>query len=257
MILAAGSARRLLPHTQSTPKSLLPLDHASGLTFLGRLIGQVRSRRVSPITVVTGFCADKIVKYCQAAFGPEVQTIHNADFATTNNEYSLFLTAKLLPHDDSLVLDADVLCGDGVLDKLLDPAFPNAIAVNTDLVLGTEEMKVDVDNDGYITSLDKKSDPKRAIGESTGLQKFSREFCSHLVTKMHERVVLRGLRTDYCDASFAELMQAGERVKAIDIRPYRFIEYDTYDDYLRAIEIYKAMVQHLGNSSPNNFAESG
>ena len=99
IILAAGTGNRLRPLTNNTPKSMVELW---GEPLLIRQIKQLKSFDITDITIVTGYCQDKII-----ALGEK--TLSNEKFASSNMVYSL---AKCCTELDDVPNDVLVLYGD-------------------------------------------------------------------------------------------------------------------------------------------------
>lgn len=89
VILAAGTASRLRPLTEHCPKCLLQIG---GKTLLERTIEAITGSGINEITVVTGYLKDMIVTFLNEHY-PNLtfHFIHNEDYASTNNIFSLWL----------------------------------------------------------------------------------------------------------------------------------------------------------------------
>lgn len=123
IILAAGSGSRLGSLTVDHPKPLLDV---AGETMLGRLIRQLTARDVTRLTIVVGHCAARIREAVPAAAGQaSVDFIESADYASTNNAYSLWLARDAL-RSGALLAEADVVMDDRVLDTFLSNSAQTA-----------------------------------------------------------------------------------------------------------------------------------
>ncbi len=116
VILAAGESRRM-----GTAKALLPFRDG---TFLSHLAGTL-AQRCSPIVVVFGFDAARLMAACPTAAAP----VHNPDFAR-GMLTSLQTGLRALPADSEAVLFTPVdhpAVGIATLDALFSSHSPIAI----------------------------------------------------------------------------------------------------------------------------------
>jgi choline kinase len=126
IILAAGEGKRLRPLTSSTPKCLVKIW---GKSMLERQLEQLLNLGIDDITVVTGYCKEKIEKL-------NINTVFNAEFDSSNMVFSL---SKVLPElnlsdaEQTLILYGDIAYGDEQLSALIDNSSrsPMTILGNT------------------------------------------------------------------------------------------------------------------------------
>ena len=160
VILATGMAQRLRPLTESTPKCLLKIGER---TLLGRTIDALLENGISEIVVVTGFLQEQIKQFIADRYeGLNVVYIHNADFATTNNIYSLWMTKPYAAGEEILLLDSDILFDPLIIASLLKSEHTTCLAVNKH-ELGEEEIKVIVDQNQRIWDISKTCSPQLAM----------------------------------------------------------------------------------------------
>lgn len=127
IILAAGEGKRLRPLTANTPKSLVSIW---GKSLLARQLDQLKKFGLTDITVVTGYCKEKIEFL-------EVDTVFNAEYDSTNMVFSL---SKMLPslqrctEESTLILYGDVAYADEHLASLINSSSTAKMVVlgNTD-----------------------------------------------------------------------------------------------------------------------------
>lgn len=131
IILAAGEGKRLRPLTDHTPKSLVKIW---GKSLLERQLEQLKSFGIEDVTVVTGFCKEKI-EALGAATG--IRTVFNEEYNATNMVFSL---SKTLPNlqsstnDQTLILYGDIAYCDSHLEALVNSSSdaPMSVLGNTD-----------------------------------------------------------------------------------------------------------------------------
>src|ERR1700690_3996043 len=105
VILAAGCATRLRPHSDDTPKTLLPVG---GVPILRRTITSLLRCGFDQFVIGTGYL-DHMGREAVAAWFPELDFtfVSNPDFPTTNNAASLLLTRPHVENDGFILLDGD------------------------------------------------------------------------------------------------------------------------------------------------------
>src|SRR5688572_16279775 len=89
VVLAAGCATRLRPHTDDKPKTLL---HVGGVPILRRTITNLLRCGFDQFVVGTGYLEGMVRDSVASWFpGLDVEFVSNPDYRTTNNAYSLLL----------------------------------------------------------------------------------------------------------------------------------------------------------------------
>lgn len=129
LILAAGVGRRMRPLTDETHKTLLPI---AGTTILDRLLGSLRVCGVRDVCIVTGYRADQIKEAVAQRFGDlNVQFVHNAQYETTNNVFSMALALENMEIDDDIVLiESDLIVDHRVMEQIVRTPYANAALVD-------------------------------------------------------------------------------------------------------------------------------
>ena len=104
------------------------------------------------------------------------------------------MAGEVVRGKDFLLMDSDILC---------DPAAVVAIAHQEETALalnrhecGEEEIKVIVDADNHITEINKTCNPKDAIGESVGIERFTATYCEALYKELEQMIQKEGLHRD-------------------------------------------------------------
>jgi choline kinase len=218
VILAAGMGRRLASMGWDQPKCLLTIGKTAGLigetTLLGNILDSLAARGVREAVIVVGYRRE-LVEREASRHGISCVFVENADYATTNTIYSLYLAREHLA-DDFLYFNADVWFDPCVLDLLIgtsetrnvvgnSPPYEDATICRADhgggadgvLVLdekrcGEEEVKVVLDEGGRVLQIGKELDPADCAGEFVGIARFNRSMCSALVDSLGRYCVSRG-----------------------------------------------------------------
>jgi choline kinase len=235
IILAAGRAERLRPLTDNLPKCLL---HVAGKTILSRIIDILAEHGLRQFVIVDGFEGSQLRRAMLNSYPSEWFTfVHNARWQSTNNSYSLLL-ARYDQVEPMMLLDADIIFEPAAIERMLRAAPPNRLAVRSQGELGDEEIKVVTSWDGRITAIGKDILPVQAIGEAVGITIFSGELSAKLFETLERRCIALGLANEWYEASFAELMQAGEEIYPVDLEERRCIEIDTAEDFENARKMF-------------------
>ncbi len=232
IILAAGTATRLRPLTDTLPKCLLPVGEK---TILGHTIDSLQNAGVDEIIMVTGYRVEQIREFLTLHYPDlDVTYLHNPRYEETNNIYSLWLTKGLVRGRETLLLDSDILFDWRILLLLAAGGGRSCLAVRHDRALGEEEIKVRTDARGLITAIGKEVDPAVAVGESIGIERFTAPFVAVLF-RVLDRMILQEKRdTIFYEAAFQEAIESGAEIAPIDVGTYRCIEIDTAEDLSRA-----------------------
>lgn len=228
VILAAGTATRLRPLTDHTPKCLL---NVGTNTILGMTLDNLVANGVGEVVMVTGYLEQQIRDFVGTHYpGLSVTFLTNDRFAETNNIYSLWLTRKQLGGHAMLLLDSDIVFDPGIIALLQHSGHENALAVLRGKALGNEEIKVRTDPAGAILEISKEVDPSAAFGESIGIELFGPRFVGQLFDVLEQKVVLRKQINQFYEAAFQEVIDSGGRVFAVDVGGLPCLEIDTRDD---------------------------
>ena len=223
VILAAGMGTRL---GRPFPKPLTPLS--DGRTIMEQQIDNLRQVFGADvrITTVVGFKLDLILE----AF-PDVTYIYNEAYDQTNTNRSLLKALRLSTDGGVLWMNGDVVFDPQVLEKVSDlmEADTSFICVDT-AVVGDEEVKYTVDDDGYVDELSKQV--VKARGEAVGINFVSASDKPTLIDRLSE----------CSDADYFErgielaISHDSMRVIPVDIGEFFAVEVDFEEDLTRANE---------------------
>jgi choline kinase len=233
VVLAAGVASRLRPLTERTPKCLL---RVGGVPILRRALERQYVAGIDEAVLVTGWLAGEVRAAVNAWRLPlRVRFVDNADFARTNNEYSLYLAAAHVAGASFLLHDGDIVFDEDVLAAVLGAPAASALALRRTLPgeLGDEEMKAKIDADGRVLAISKQVPPAEAAGEVPGVTRFGAETSRRLFARIAERVCERGVRTAWYEAALDELVRDGEPLHVADVGGGYLAEIDTPEDLAR------------------------
>lgn len=228
LILAAGIAQRLRPLTDHCPKCLLQIG---GKNFLQRMVDNLLWAGINDIVIVTGYLQQQIQSFLSEKYpGLPFTFIFNEYYETTNNSYSLWLARKAI-QDDFILLDSDIVFDKRILSLLIESDKEGAlIAVNRDIDLGEEEMKVQINENGQITAISKEIPPSNAIGESIGIELFDQTIARKLFDQLNYNIMHNQESHLFYEKTFQDLIDLKENFYYVDITGYKVIEVDFAED---------------------------
>ncbi|MBU0992123.1 MAG: phosphocholine cytidylyltransferase family protein [Proteobacteria bacterium] len=239
IILAAGVASRLRPLTDNLPKCLLEIGDRC---LLERTVLNLLKHGIRDLIIVTGYLSDMIRSFMADRF-PDVSVtfIHNDQYETTNNIYSLWLSRDHATGHDMMLLDSDIVFDDRILKALLSSPYENCLALIRH-ELGEEEIKVIVDGKNKITEISKVCAISKAIGESLGIEKFSKTLVDRLFDELEHMMLRENLVNVFYEKAFERIIKNGASIYPVDITGLFSMELDTVADFNQA---KNAIPEHL------------
>lgn len=232
IILAAGQGKRLRPLTDDVPKTLLEIG---GEPILEHVLRALEANDYERAVVVTGFGREQIEDYCTPRESIEVEFVHNEEFASTNNIYSLWL-ANEYATDGFTLVNSDTIFPAESLGEL-QRADGSRLLVDVGKELEDEEMQVAFASD-HIETIGKALDGGKTgvylddgDGEYIGVSKFTAEDAALLFEHIEE-FIDRGEVGEWYEAAFDELFDDRE-IGYVEVgEPWA--EIDTPEDLKRA-----------------------
>ncbi len=161
-----------MPHTESLPKCLLPVD--GNRPVLELQLRALRDGGIEEARIMVGFQAEKVEAFLatRPVPGIRVETVFNPFFDSTENLVTAWLARPEMT-DDFLLLNGDTLFEPAVLDRLLTaPSAPITLVVNGKPQYDDDDMKVSLGAKGRIKAISKKLANDVVDGESIGLMRF-------------------------------------------------------------------------------------
>jgi choline kinase len=236
MVLAAGPGSRLLPLTETIPKTLLPIDGEQ--TILDQALANLKAVGLDDVVVVTGYAADAVrerVPELERRHGVNLELVYNDKALEWNNAYSLWLARDHFAQGVMLV-NGDTVHPASVEEALLDARGADVLlAIDDEKPLGDEEMKVLVSPDGALRRITKLMDADEAEGEYIGVTLIEPAAAGPLADAL-EATWKRDTSLYYEDG-YQELADRGGQVHCAPIGTVEWVEVDNHDDLARAREI--------------------
>ena len=232
IILAAGTASRLRPLTLHTPKCLLKVGER---TLLQRSMDALIKAGIRQFCIVTGYLHEQIEDFVRQTYGGSIDVcfIHNKDFETTNNIYSLWLARPQADGQEVLLLDSDLLYDGQIVKRVLADKHENVLTLIRH-ELGEEEMKVVMNGDGAITEISKTCDPASAAGESLGIERMGKAYTTALYKELDTMMNEEHLENKFYELAFLRLIAKGSTFSVLDVTDLFSCELDTIEDFENA-----------------------
>jgi L-glutamine-phosphate cytidylyltransferase len=228
IILAAGVGKRLLGTSGGKPKCLIEI---AGRSLLVRLLDGLASAGVREAVVVTGF-GDDVVRAALSAGvrGIDVRCVTNERFR--EGAILSLWTARAALDREVLVMDADVLCAQVMLDRLVRSPHPNCFLLDAGQENTGEEQMLLV-RDGRVRAIVRGGAPGYELtGESVGFLKLSAPAASLLRELLEARVRAGDTGIEHEEVYPALLARVEVGFERVDGIPW--IEIDFPDDVARA-----------------------
>lgn len=239
IILAAGLAKRLRPLTDTTPKCLLDIGDKN---LLHRTMDNIISNGIKEFIFVTGYRENMIKDFLKKNFpNVKIDFITNSDYSNNNNSYSLWMTKDFVI-DDFILLDSDILFNAGIITKLLNDENENAAAVNKSVKLDEEQIKVTLDSKNRILRMAKDVPLDEAVGESIGIEKFSKSFGWEIFEILDRKILKENNVNEFYEKTFEEIISRNDvrnSIYCVDVSEYECTEIDTVEDYYKAQNEFK------------------
>lgn len=232
IILAAGTASRLRPLTLHTPKCLLKVGER---TLLERSMDALIKAGIREFCIVTGYLHEKIEDFVKQTYGESIDVcfIHNKDYETTNNIYSLWLARPKADGQEVLLLDSDLLYDGQIVERVLADSHENVLTLIRH-ELGEEEMKVVMNEDGAITEISKTCNPALAAGESLGIERMGKAYTTALYKELDIMMNQEHLENTFYELAFLRLIAQGNTFSVLDVTEFFSCELDTIEDFENA-----------------------
>ncbi|MBM3312466.1 MAG: phosphocholine cytidylyltransferase family protein [Candidatus Aminicenantes bacterium] len=228
VILCAGRGARLGALAEGRPKCLLPL---AGRPILEWSLRNFRAAGIQEVVLVTGFRRDLVERFLAERAEEGVTCVQNDRYSATNTAFSFNLALRVL-NTNIVLVNGDVLYDQTILEDLVLHPAANCVAVDTDVPLQAEEVKVVV-RDGRVAEIGKDLDPGRCQGEAIGLYKVGRGLIADL-RRIFDGLETRGEFGHFFEMGFERICaEGGNGARAFSVAPTAgraWAEIDTPED---------------------------
>ncbi len=230
-ILAAGIGSRLRPITDNVPKCMVKVGNE---TIIERQLSSLISIGLKEIYVCTGYKNEVLEKFINEKYD-FVRFIHNNDYLTTNNMYSMLLTKDYAYNSDVIVMNADVFVEPEYIRKLVNSDLKNCILVEKGR-FEEENMKITYDGK-KITDISKQIAKENAYGTTIDMYKFSKEFTIKWFEVMEDIIYNQNEKNMWNEVAIDEMLKKAE-VQPLEIG-HMWYEIDNHEDLEKARNLFK------------------
>ena len=220
VILAAGKGTRLYPLSKDIPKCLLPLN---GETILDYQLAALQENGINQVVIVTGYLEEQL----RNAASGKAKFVHNPEFASTNNLYSLWQARHEFRGKSFVCLHADLLFHPRILHRCL--RLDGDVVLAVDKNMNDETMRVRFRKDGSV-KIRKGIPSNRAFGTFLGMALFSSRAVSYLETTIGELLIEGQNRDSYFTVAVERLSKNNNMVQASITSGLPWIEIDNLAD---------------------------
>ena len=146
IIPAAGSARRLRPLTDKTPKSMLKVG---GLSIIERQLFNLPKENINKVVIIVGHESKKLINYVEKLnFNFPISFVENDEYEETNCAYSLMCASNFF--QDVIIINCDLLYSNESLRKLISNDKSAAVCLRDNKAYQTDLQKALIKNDNIL-----------------------------------------------------------------------------------------------------------
>ena len=230
IIPSAGSARRLRPLTESTPKSLLRIGRNP---IIYEQLSNIPKESIKRLIIILGYKGEQIKQYINSLdLDYPVIFVYNEDFEKTNCAYSFMKARDFFP-EGFILLNCDLLFNQNSIKKILSSKSKNVIGARNNSSYQTDLQKINVINNKIVEwSLELKN----SNAEVMGPLKISSEDTNKIINYF-DSLSLTQREKMHCFSLFSNLISQ-INYSPIYINDKDWLEIDTPEDYKNANRIW-------------------
>ena len=229
-ILAAGIGSRLRPITDEVPKCMVKVGDEA---IIERQIFSLVNAGIKDIFVCSGYKKEILEKFIKEKYS-YVKFIHNENYLSTNNMYSMYLTKEYSYDEDVIVMNADVFVEPEYIKKLVNTDIENCILTEKGRY-EEENMKIVFDGNKII-SISKKISKEEAYGTTIDMYRFSKNFTRKWFDVMEDIIFKRNEMNMWNEVAIDEMFKY-ETVLPLEVGKMWF-EIDNHEDLEKARKLF-------------------
>ena len=252
IILAAGMGRRLGEYTRDNTKCMVPVN---GVRLIDRMLNQLSKLHLDRVVIVVGYKGKNLVDYIGDRYDDrlKIEFAENPVFDKTNNIYSLSIVKEQLQHDDTLLIESDLIFEDGLFDLVVNDPRPNvALVAKYQTWMDGTMVRIDGDNN-IVNFVPKKAfnyDEVDTYYKTVNIYKFSRDFSEQIyVPFLDAYCKVMGNNEYYEQVLRVITLLDKSSMKALDIGDRRWYEIDDVQDLDIAENLFAEEHERLGKYS--------
>jgi len=232
IILSAGQGRRLLPLTENSPKCLLPVADKPVLAWQ---IDALSAAGIDEIIIVAGFQVGLIEALLETRYAdhPNIKIVFNPFYEVADNLASCWL-ARHVMDGDFLLLNGDTVIEPELVQQVLNSkSAPITLSVDFKGSYDADDMKVQLDQDGWVKQVSKIVPPLEIDAESIGMVYFRDQgplyFCQAMESALRHPAELKSWYLSIIDKLAAQHL-----VNSCSVKGFRWCEIDFIEDLAKA-----------------------
>lgn len=226
--------------TRYDPDCMIQID---GISIIERMLKQLDKNKVSKVIIVVGHNKEKIIgAISDLNLKAEIVILENDSCEETGSIYSLFLATDHLLLDDTVILNAQMIVEDSVLESVLNEKKECNVLVDTDRNWMTGET-VSIGDDERVLSFGKKkiSNAYSSIAsyKMVGICKFDRKFAEKYYIPVLETMInVLGDSLDYSAPLNVIAMSEDVEIRALYIGNAHWREINNIEDINQATILF-------------------
>ncbi len=248
IILGAGQGRRLLPLTENSPKCLLPVSNKPVIEWQ---IDALLSVGIDEITVIAGFQVGQVEALLQQRYAdyPQIRVLFNPFYEVADNLASCWI-ARAMMDSNFLLLNGDTVFESALLSQALNSApAPITLCVDYKNTYDADDMKVQLDSDGFVKQVSKILPADQINAESIGLIYF-REQGPKNFREAVESALRHPAELKSWYLTIIDRLADKHLVKSCSVAGYRWCEIDFIEDLARAGILFAVQKNSTDQANP-------
>lgn len=236
IILSAGQGRRLLPLTENTPKCLLPV---CGMPVIAWQIDALLQAGIEEVTVIAGFQAGRVEALLAERYAPHphIKVLFNPFYEVADNLASCWIARQEMTAD-FLLLNGDTLFDAGLLALgIAAKKAPITLCVDFKEAFDEDDMKVQLDAEGWVKQVSKVLPAEQTDAESIGLIYF-REQGVQLFRNAVEHALRDPTKLKSWYLTIIDKLAQQRVVTSCSVRGFNWCEIDFIDDLRRSETLF-------------------
>ena len=242
IILAAGQGKRLCSYTADRPKAMVDIN---GKSIIERQLELFKKKEISEIFIVVGYKKEKFSL-------KNINFIYNDNFQNNDQLASLIYAEKEI-HDEILILYADLLFEERILDQILNSKSDISIGIDLAWKEKHDDKRnsqfpplAEIENDKVVRVSEKKSLMREKLsGEFFGIMKLTTKGSSIFIDILEKIKKHNGQFHDSSSFSMGkipdiiqEIIESGYTVKPVFVNG-KWLEIDTIMDLEKAKTMFR------------------